>query len=87
MIWSQDAVTEADALWLEDQKRYGWVMPQAAWWKRLPLVRRVRYAWLAVKVTIWARDWAAAGLGLGVPNQYDQWVLYGIVRGFERPKP
>jgi uncharacterized membrane protein len=85
MIWSSSAVAQGDALWFEDQQRYGWVMPQAPWWKRMSLVRRVRYAWLCVKAETWARGWAAAGIGCGMPSQYDRWVLYGIVRGFERP--
>ena len=49
--------------------------------KRWPVIRHVRYFWLAWQVSRWARAWGQAGIGLGVPNQADVAHLEAIWRG------
>ena len=71
--------------WEEDAARYGWIMPRAPWWKRLPIVRHVRAAFHRVRAEQFRTFTSAVGLGIGGLPQYDSWVLYGIARGYERP--
>jgi hypothetical protein len=68
--------------WELDGKAYGWIMPQAAWWKRLPVIRHIRCAYLAGQVRRHNAFWTGAGK---IPTGYDNWVLYGIRIGKERP--
>lgn len=72
-----------DDLWHEDARRHGWVMPAAAWWQRLPIIRHVRAAWHSRQVKAWESMWRSVGL---VPRGYDRWVIYGIATGKERKK-
>lgn len=75
----------SDKLWLDDQERHGWIMPAASWWKRLPIIRHCRTIYHGMRAEDAARNWMRCGIGLGLVNQYDRWVLYGIARGWERP--
>lgn len=78
----------SDIIWQEDAERNGWVMPTAVWWKRLPVIRHFRAAYLRWRVERFASQWASCGIGLGHVAQYDAWVLYGIATGKERaPSP
>lgn len=74
-------MNDDDRLWLEDAKQWGWEMPRASWWKRLPVIRHVRAAMARHRVGQWEAFWLSAGL---LPRGYDRWVIYGIARGFER---
>lgn len=49
--------------------------------KRWPIIRHVRYYWLAFRVHMWAMKWASMGIGLGWPNQYDLDRLQEIWEG------
>lgn len=49
--------------------------------KRWPVVRHVRYFWLAYRVDRWARMWGQAGVGLGYPNPGDLHHLDLIWKG------
>ena len=69
--------------WLEDAKNNGWEMPRAAWWKRLPVIRRVRAVYHAWHVNRHQRMWTEATGALH--SGYDRWVIYGIATGMERP--
>lgn len=67
--------------WLRQQKKYGWQMPTAPWWKRLPVVRHIRAIWIMWQI----ERWYAYGPGsIGIRTGYDDWVAYGIWRGMER---
>lgn len=76
-------MTDDDRRWMADGERYGWEMPSASWWKRLPIIRRFRAAWGHYRVD--RHNDLMAFIGL-IPTGYDRWVLYGIARGFERKK-
>ena len=67
--------------WKEDAADFGWTMPSASWWKRLPIIRHIRAAWLGWKVERHYALWKAMG---AMQTGYDSWVLYGIAHGFER---
>lgn len=70
-----------DELWHKDSQAFGWEMPAAAWWKRLPIIRHFRAAYATMQVRRHNLFWIAAGK---IPSGYDNWVVYGIARGFER---
>lgn len=67
--------------WEKDGADFGWVMPTAAFWKRLPLVRHVRAIYYAIQVDRHNRFWRAMG---AIPTGYDAWVIHGIFTGKER---
>ena len=67
--------------WIEDAHELGWVMPTAPWWKRLPIVRHIRFLIGAFRVS--QHDSVYAHMGL-IPTGYDNWVLCGIWHGMER---
>jgi len=68
--------------WIEDAREWHWVMPAAPLWKRLPGIRHVRATWGGIQV----QRWYAAGPGqIGLRTGYDEWVLFGIWHGLERP--
>jgi hypothetical protein len=67
--------------WHDDQSSLGWVMPSAPRWKRLPIIRHlraIRAAW-----HVFQHDSFYTRLGM-IPTGYDQWVLHGIWKGYER---
>jgi hypothetical protein len=68
-------------LWIEDKVRFGWEMPYAPWWKRLPVIRNIRGALMTSQVNKHNKFWASMG---SIPSGYDRWVLYGVYRGWER---
>lgn len=67
--------------WLEDGKAYGWVMPSAPWWRRLPIIRHIRAIRGRIAVARHNAFWIYMGK---IPSGYDNWVLYGIWHGLER---
>lgn len=69
--------------WERDGIDFGWVMPTAPLWKRLPVIRHVRAMYLTIQVSRHNQFWLAMG---AVPNGYDAWVLHGIFIGKERPQ-
>ena len=72
---------EWDARWKEDQKQYGWELPKSYWFLCLPVVRRIRFTFYGIRLTLWARMWNNAGIGFGgIMGEYDEWVLYAIGR-------
>lgn len=75
-------MTDAER-WEEDGKQFGWVMPEASWWKRLPVIRHIRYAWHKSQVDLHNQFWSDLG---SIPTGYDSWVLFGMVTGKERTK-
>jgi hypothetical protein len=67
-------------MWKKDGEDFGWIMPSAPWWKKLPVVRHVR----AIIYRVEVRQWNAAMRSVGmVRSGYDEWVLYGIACGME----
>jgi hypothetical protein len=75
-------VSASSAQWHADQKRYGWIMPPAPRWKRLPVIRYFRFVWHNFNIRRHNAMWGSLGM---VPSGYDEWVLYGVARGWERP--
>lgn len=69
--------------WKECGERNGWLMPTAPLWKRLPIIRHVRALKDAVALKRHEDMYISMGL---IPTGYDQWVLWGIFHGKERPK-
>lgn len=70
---------QSDLNWELDKEKHGWVLPpKAHWCLRLPIVRQVRFVWLAVKID---RHYQTIG-SFGIPTGYDEWVLYAIVKGW-----
>lgn len=67
--------------WQEDAAAYGWIMPTAPWYARLPIIRHLRAAHFYRKVTEWNSHFRAIGR---IPTGYDEWVIYGIATGRER---
>ena len=75
-------------LWSKDAREFGWTMPAAPRWKRLPIIRHVRTWWNAYQI----HRWYTAGPGMiGLRSGYDNWVLFGIWHGLEQsglaPRP
>ncbi len=71
---------ESDRAWIAEQAAHGWKLPlEAHWTLRLPIVRRVRAGWMALRVYHWHAICARMGL---VPSGYDEWVLYAVARGW-----
>jgi len=69
--------------WQEDAAHYGWVMPRAEWWKRLPVIRHFRVVYLSLAVDRHERFYSAMGMA---PLGYDRWVLFGIWHGMDGRK-
>lgn len=68
------------ALWKADGDRFGYEMPAAPWWKRLPVIRHIRALIAAYRVENHNRFYRALGM---IPTGYDSWVVFGIAQGFE----
>lgn len=67
--------------WTHAGRQYGWVMPQASWWKRLPIIRHFRAAYHKAHI----EQHNAFYLGLRhLPKGYDRWVIWGMAHGKER---
>jgi len=67
--------------WDADGKKYGWRMPYAPFWKRLPVIRHVRCLWASVQVDRWYSSGPGA---IGIRTGYDEWVLFGIWHGKDK---
>lgn len=72
---------KSDQLWRDDQQRQGWVMPSASKWKRLPVIRWLRFVCHSIRYARHAARCRSMGM---LSSGYDEWVLYGIARGWER---
>lgn len=70
-------------IWRRDGERFGWKMPRAPSWKRLPVIRHIRAMRLRIQIELW---YAAGPGSIGLRSGYDNWVLFGIRRGMERPE-
>lgn len=69
--------------WKEDQEKYNWTLPPKEFViLRLPIIRYFRWFVLNWRVYRAAEQWRSCGIGLGIPNQYDLWVLYAIAKGW-----
>jgi len=72
--------TPDDVRWYEDKLRMSWELPkEAPKWMRLPVIRHIRAANLALKVERHYVSWDAIG---SIRTGYDSWVLYAIQRGW-----
>ena len=69
-------------LWMKDKREFGWEMPAAPVWKRLPIIRHVRAAYYRHQVNKHNAFWMTLGK---IPTGYDSWVIYGIAKGLDRP--
>ncbi len=70
--------------WQKDGYEFGWTMPYAAAWKRLPVIRHIR----AISAKIQIERWYSFGPGsIGLRSGYDDWIVYGIWSGQERSQP
>lgn len=59
-----------------------WYMPRVSFWKRWPIIRHVRTLHAAWQVH---RHYEVYTGVLGMtPTGHDDWVLYGMWRGYER---
>jgi hypothetical protein len=74
----------SETQWRSEQAFRNWVMPRAAWWKRLRVIRHFRGAIALYHSERFARKWASIGIGSGTATQYDLWICYGISAGHER---
>ena len=74
-------MNESEKNWFNDAMSNGWIMPSVVWWKRLPVIRHFRHAHHLRKATQFNAVVSSAGL-----PQYDRWVLYGMVKGYESVK-
>lgn len=72
---------EIDKQWKEEQERWGWKLPEVPTWKKLPVVRYVRWFYHNLRVQLWAEKCIRADLGLCI-NPYDEWRLWAIYRGW-----
>ena len=72
--------------WIDDAVENGWVMPSVAWWKRAPIIRHIRHGYHMIQAQRFRKMTRAMGLGVGGLPQYDSWVLYGMVKGWEGVK-
>lgn len=69
-----------DDLWEKDAERFGWELPfRASWPWRLPVIRRFRAVWHALKVDRHYAFYSRLGLAR---TGYDEWVIYAIARGW-----
>lgn len=59
-----------------------WYMPRVSRWKRWPVVRHVRTLRAAMRVHRHYQIYT--GLMGMASTGYDEWVLYGMWRGYER---
>ena len=66
--------------WEWAQSEFGWEMPAAVWWKRLPIIRHIRAIYAAIQVDRHNRFYRRIGLA---STGYDEWVCAGIWRGKE----
>ena len=78
---NNDFLTDQDR-WEQDKKDFGWKLPECSQWKRLPIIRHLRVIYLSLMLMLWRRYWDAQGFS-GLHSGYDNWVLYGIWRGFK----
>ena len=68
------------ARWKRDAEDFGWIMPAAPCWKRVPVIRHIRAIWGGWQVARHEAFYRALG---GIPTGYDRWVLFGIWHGKE----
>lgn len=67
--------------WARDGAEYGWTMPSAPAWQKLPIIRHVRAAWNRWQI----ERWYAYGPGsIGLRSGFDDWVVFGIWHGKEQ---
>lgn len=66
--------------WLADGRKWGWAPPpRSPAWKRLPVIRHLRF----LKHAVLASFWYAVGPGsIGIPTGYDAWGLEGMRKGY-----
>ena len=81
-IW----MNKSEKDWFNDAMYNGWIMPSVVWWKRLPVIRNFRYAYHMRKAQEMNRELSSTGLFFGGMAQYDLWVLYGMLKGYENLK-
>lgn len=74
---------DEDSAWRGEGERHSWTLPpKAAWPLRLPIIRHARGYWHAFHMNRMVNRYASVSIGVGVPNQFDLWVLYAIFRGW-----
>ena len=72
--------TEDDKRWAADRDKLGWTLPApAAWWLRLPVIRKFRAVFIMIGMERHYAVWGAVGMAR---SGYDEWVLYAIARGW-----
>lgn len=77
-------MNESDERWERDRVQRRWRMPTSSRWKRLPGIRLIRFVWHSYRLV--RHQAAFSGLGMW-SSGYDEWVLYGIARGFDKEEP
>ena len=73
-----------DDRWHIDAVTHGWQMPPWPLWKRIYPIRMIRALWASWHVESHNAAWRSLGM---IPTGYDEWVVYGIARGFQREVP
>ena len=61
-------MTEDEKRWLKEAEENKWTLPVVPRWKRLPVIRRIRFIWLSFQVYRHAEAWGSVGIGLGQPD-------------------
>lgn len=68
--------------WKDIARLNGWGMPYVSKWKRLPIIRHIRALFYSANLSIFENYWREThGYEEG---GYDDWVIYGMWRGWER---
>lgn len=67
--------------WHEQGERNGWTLPPRPFMYRLPIIKRLRYAWDRLHLDEW---YSAVP---GIPTGFDEWCLYGWWHGLSRRAP
>lgn len=75
-----DRIDEAGESWIDEGHEKGWMMPVKRWFQRWPIVRHFWVGWVGIQVERHNTRWRQMG---SIPTGYDEWVLYGVWRGFD----
>ena len=70
---------ECDEMWKIDGEENGWRLPDdVPRWKRLPVIRHIRFIYYSVQIERHNRFWSSLGK---MPSGYDEWYLHAIYTG------
>ncbi len=67
--------------WLNWGAERDWRPWAVAWWKRMPIIRHMRWLYGAIGVAVWYSS--GPGSIVGAPTGSDDWHLFGIWKGWQ----